>query len=158
MKRLYIFFLVLFALVCCTADYDTFGESSYRDLNDIRFTNQNGDVSIDMDNHVVDISMQTPPDSLKTFDYVVLESYSLSHMASLYLVKSKFKEFPSDSAALDSLAEKVEYHHESLNPGDSIRIPQSHKVYMVVVSESGKKSLWCLVFDIPGVYRMIVGL
>lgn len=151
MKRLYIFFLALFALVCCTADYDTFGESSYRDLNDIRFTNQNGDVSIDMDNHVVDISMQTPPDSLKTFDYVVLESYSLSHMASLYLVKSKFKEFPSDSAALDSLAEKVEYHHESLNPGDSIRIPQSHKVYMVVVSESGKKSLWCLVFDIPGV-------
>lgn len=70
-------------------------------------------------------------------------------MATLHLVDGKFKEFPSDSAALDSLAQELSYAKDRLHEGDKVRIPSSGTVYLMLVSESGIPSLWQVVFEIP---------
>lgn len=139
----------LFVLAGCTADYDTFGTSDYRKLNEIAFEEQDGNASVYESEHKIVVSLAEIPDSLETWDSVTVENLDISSMATLHLVSSKFKEFPQDSAAIDSLANKVSYSKDRLREGDKIRIPASGTVYVVVVSESGIPDIWQIEFEIP---------
>ena len=133
----------------CSADYDTLGVSDYRNLEEISFAEQDGSSMVYSAEHSMEFDLVAPPESLETWDSLTVENIDLSHFASLYLVDDKIKEFPEDSLELDSLAEKVSYSKSALKPGDKIRVPSSHVVYVVVVSESGKKSIWKLILNVP---------
>lgn len=133
----------------CSADYDTLGVSDYRNLEEISFAEQDGSSMVYPAEHSMEFDFVAPPESLETWDSLTVENIDLSHFASLYLVDDKIKEFPEDSLELDSLAEKVSYSKSALKPGDKIRVPSSHVVYVVVVSESGKKSIWKLILNVP---------
>lgn len=138
--------ILVVSLVGCTADYDTFDESDYRTLSEIIFEEQDGGCAIYASEHVIKVSL--PASEGSEWDSVTIGSLDMSSLATLHLVDGKFKEFPSDSATLDSLAKKVSYVKSSLAEGDKIRIPQSRVVYLMVVSESGKTSIWQVQFDI----------
>ena len=133
----------------CSADYDTLGVSDYRNLEEISFAEQDGSSMVYSAEHSMEFDFVAQPESLETWDSLTVENIDLSHFASLYLVDDKIKEFPEDSLELDSLAEKVSYSKRALKPGDKIRVPSSHVVYVVVVSESGKKSIWKLILNVP---------
>ena len=133
----------------CSADYDTLGVSDYRNLEEISFAEQDGSSMVYSAEHSMEFDFVAPPESLETWDSLTVENIDLSHFASLYLVDDKIKEFPEDSLELDSLAEKVSYSKSALKPGDKIRVPSSHVVYVVVVSESGKKFIWKLILNVP---------
>ena len=139
----------LLVLAGCTADYDTFGTSDYRVFTEIAFE-EGGDGSIlYADEHKIVVTLDEIPDSLDSWDSVTIASYDISSMATLHLVTGKFKEFPEDSAAIDSLAQEVSYAEDRLHAGDKIRIPASGTVYLMLVSESGIPSIWQVVFEIP---------
>lgn len=139
----------LLALVNCTADYDTFGQSDYRVFKEIVFEEGGSGSILYADEHKIVVTLDEIPDSLDTWDSVTIASFDISSMATLHLVEGKFKEFPSDSAALDSLAEEVSYAKDRLHKGDRIRIPASGTIYLMLVSESGIPSIWQVVFEIP---------
>ncbi|MBR4916359.1 MAG: PCMD domain-containing protein [Fibrobacter sp.] len=139
----------LLALVGCTADYDTFGQSDYRVFKEIAFDEGGSGSILYADEHKIVVTLDEIPDSLDTWDSVTVGSFDISSMATLHLVEGKFKEFPSDSAALDSLAEEVSYAKDRLHKGDRIRIPASGTIYLMLVSESGIPSIWQVVFEIP---------
>lgn len=151
MKRLLPFLAFVFSLVACSADFDTFGESDYNDFKDIRFEEQSMKSSVYPDEHIIKVTLDSVPDSLKTWDSVTIESVSMSHMASLHLVKSKFKEFPGDSAAIDSLSNALKYYDAELKKGSKVKLPSGLTLYVMVVSESGEPSLWQINFTIPNV-------
>lgn len=151
MKRLLPFLAFVFSLVACSADFDTFGESDYNDFKDIRFEEQSMKSSVYPDEHIVKVTLDSVPDSLKTWDSVTIESVSMSHMASLHLVKSKFKEFPGDSAAIDSMSNALKYYDAELKKGSKVKLPSGLTLYVMVVSESGEPSLWQINFTIPNV-------
>ena len=143
---------VLFSLLVlagCTADYDTFGTSDYHKMNEIAFEEQDGNASMYPSEHKVVVTLAELPDDLEEYDSVTIGSLDISSMATLHLVSSKFKEFPEDSAAIDSLAQEVSYSKDRLREGDKIRIPASATVYVVVVSESGIPDIWQIVFEVP---------
>ena len=100
------------------------------------------------DEHKIVVSLDEIPDSLETWDSATISLLDISSMATLHLVDGKFKEFPSDSAALDSLAQELSYAKDRLHEGDKVRIPSSGTVYLMLVSESGIPSLWQVVFEI----------
>ena len=150
MKK-WIFLALMMLLGACTADYDTFDTSDYRELKEIAVAEQDGSPAIYSEQHRIEFDLVEVPDSLDTWESVTLEELNLSHFASLHLVKDDIDEFPKDSAGLDSLAKKVKYSKETIESGAKIRIPSSHVLYVVVVSESGKKSVWQLTFNIPNV-------
>ena len=137
------------ALFGCTADYDTFGASDYNKFNGIAFEEQDGNAAIYEGEHKIIVSLAEIPDSLDTWDSVTIGSLDISSMATFHLVDGKFKEFPSDSAAIDSLAQEVSYAKDRLHEGDKIRVPSSGVVYLMVVSESGNPSIWQMEFEIP---------
>ena len=139
----------LLALVGCTADYDTFGQSDYRVFKEIAFDEGGSGSILYADEHKIVVTLDEIPDSLDTWDSVTVGSFDISSMATLHLVEGKFKEFPSDSAALDSLAEEVSYAKDRLHKGDRIRVPASGTIYLMLVSESGIPSIWQVVFEIP---------
>ncbi|MBR4783943.1 MAG: PCMD domain-containing protein [Fibrobacter sp.] len=139
----------LFVLAGCTADYDTFGASDYHKMNEIGFEEQDGNPSIYESEHKIIVSLAEIPDSLDTWDSVTIGNLDISSMATLHLVTSKFKEFPEDSVAIDSLAQEVSYSKDRLREGDKLRIPSSAVIYVVVVSESGIPDLWQIAFEIP---------
>lgn len=154
MKKLssLLFVFALFAILAgCTADYDSFGTSDYKTFNSIRFVEQDGDAAVYEDEHRIEITLVEPKKGKTTWDSVTVESIDISSMATLHLVDGKFKEFPSDSAALDSLANDVSYVEKNLHKKSKIRVPSSHNVYVMIVSESGLPSIWQLSFTIPGV-------
>lgn len=138
-------------LGACTADYDTFDTSDYRELKDIGVAEQDGSPAIYSEQHRIEFDLVEVPDSLDTWESVSLDVLDMSHFATLHLVEDKIKEFPTDSAGLDSLAKKVKYSKKTIEQGETIQIPSSHVLYVVVVSESGKKSIWQLKFTIPDV-------
>lgn len=137
------------ALFGCTADYDTFGQSDYRVFNEIAFEEGESGAMLYADEHKIVVSLDEIPDSLETWDSATISLLDISSMATLHLVDGKFKEFPSDSAALDSLAQELSYVKDRLHEGDKVRIPSSGMVYLMLVSESGIPSLWQVVFEIP---------
>ena len=144
-----IFFTVFFG--ACSADYDTFGTSDYRVLSEITLAEQDGSPAVYSDGHRMEFDLVALPESLENWDSVTVEAIDMSHFASLRLVDDKIEEFPTDSVGLDSLAEKVSVSEDVIKAGEKIAIPSSHIVYVVVVSESGKKAVWQLYFNIPEV-------
>lgn len=151
MKRMIALLSLILMIVGCSADFDTFGESDYNDFKDIRFKEQSMNSSVYPDEHLVKVSLDSVPDSLETWDSLTIESISMSHMASLHLVKSKFKAFPEDSAAIDSLSNVLNYDDQELKEGGRIKLPSGLSLYVMVVSESGTPSLWKISFTIPNV-------
>ena len=133
----------------CSADYDTFGASDYRNLEEISFAEQDGSSAVYSAEHRMEFDFVAPPESLDTWDSVTVENIDMSHFASLYLVDGKIEEFPTDSLALDSLTKRVSRSKNAVRVGDKIQVPSDHIVYVVVVSESGKKSIWQLVLNVP---------
>ena len=133
----------------CSADYDTFGASDYRNLEEISFAEQDGSSAVYSAEHRMEFDFVAPPKSLDTWDSVTVENIDMSHFASLYLVDGKIEEFPTDSLALDSLTKKVSRSKNAVRVGDKIQVPSDHIVYVVVVSESGKKSIWQFVLNVP---------
>ena len=150
MKK-WIFLALMMLLGACTADYDTFDTSDYRELQEIAVAEQDGSPAIYSEQHRIEFDLVEVPDSLDTWESVTLEDLDLSHFATLHLVDGDIDDFPTDSAGLDSLAKKVKYSKETIESGKTIQIPSSHVLYVVVVSESGKKSVWQLTFNIPNV-------
>ena len=142
---------VAFVLAGCSADYDTFGESDYNKLVDIAFSEQESSVSVYSGEHRIKVNLKEPEKGKSTWEFVTLDSVDMSHFASLHLVESGLDEFPTDSAACDSLAREVSYSKKELEAGDRIRIPESKIVYLLVVSESGEPSIWKVEFVIPEV-------
>ena len=138
----------LAVLNACTADYDTFGTSDYHVLSEITIAEQDGSPAVYSDAHRMEFDLMAPPESLETWDSVTVDGIDMSHFASLHLVDDEIEEFPSDSIALDSLAEKVGISAQAIKAGQKIAIPSSHVVYVVVVSESGMKAVWQLNFNI----------
>lgn len=149
MKKL-LFLFALAMLVACSADYDTFGTSDYNALETISFEEQDGSTSSYSNEHKMIVNLKAVPDSLKAWDSVTVSEIDGSSLATLHLVESKFKEFPSDSAALDSLANEVSYESKRLKVGSKVRLPESHVLYVLFVSESGIPAIWQLTFNIPG--------
>lgn len=143
--------LLMFGLLACSADYDEFGESPYRKLDEVHFAEESEGIQVFADEHKVVITLEERSDSLATWDSVTIESIDISHMATLHLVESKILEFPTDSAAMDSLAKTLAYSEKKLKKGSKIRIPASQIVYVVVVAEDGTPALWQIQFVISGV-------
>ena len=150
MKK-WIFLALMMILGACTADYDTFDTSDYRELKDIGVAEQDGSPAIYSEQHRIEFDLKEVPDSLDTWESVTLEELNLSHFATLHLMAGEVDDFPMDSAGLDSLAKKVKYSKETIETGETIQIPSSHVLYVVVVSESGEKAVWQLKFNIPNV-------
>lgn len=145
------FLALMMLLGACTADYDTFDTSDYRELKEIVVAEQDGSPAIYSEQHRIEFDLVEVPDSLDTWESVTLEELDLSHFATLHLVDGDIDDFPTDSAGLDSLANKVKYSKNAIEQGETLQIPASHVLYVVVVSESGKKSVWQLKFNIPNV-------
>lgn len=145
------FLALMMLLGACTADYDTFDTSDYRELKEIAVAEQDGSPAIYSEQHRIEFDLVEVPDSLDTWESVTLEELDLSHFATLHLVAGDIDDFPTDSAGLDSLANKVKYSKNAIEQGETLQIPSSHVLYVVVVSESGKKSVWQLTFNIPNV-------
>lgn len=145
------FLALMMLLGACTADYDTFDTSDYRELKEIAVAEQDGSPAIYSEQHRIEFDLVEVPDSLDTWESVTLEELDLSHFATLHLVDGDIDDFPTDSAGLDSLANKVKYSKNTIEEGETLQIPSSHVLYVVVVSESGKKSVWQLTFNIPNV-------
>lgn len=145
------FLTLMMLLGACTADYDTFDTSDYRELKEIAVAEQDGSPAIYSEQHRIEFDLVEVPDSLDTWESVTLEELGLSHFATLHLVDGDIDDFPTDSAGLDSLANKVKYSKNAIEQGETLQIPASHVLYVVVVSESGKKSVWQLTFNIPNV-------
>lgn len=150
MKK-WIFLALVMLLGACTADYDTFDTSDYRELKEIAVAEQDGSPAIYSEQHRIEFDLIEVPDSLDTWESVTLEELDMSHFATLHLVDGDIDDFPTDSAGLDSLANKVMYSKNAIEQGETLQIPSSHVLYVVVVSESGKKSVWQLTFNIPNV-------
>lgn len=151
MMKKWIFLAFAIVLGACTSDYDTFGTSDYRALNEVSVEEQDGSPAIYSDAHRIEFDLLEVPDSLDTWDSVTIEDIDISHFAKLYLVESEISEFPTDSLELDSLAETVKVSKKAIDEGGKIQVPPSHVIYVVVVSESGKKSIWQWTFNIPNV-------
>lgn len=133
----------------CSADYDTFGVSDYRNLEEISFAEQDGSSAVYSAEHRMEFDFAAPSESQKSRDSLTIENIDMSHFASLHLVDDEIEEFPTDSLELDSLAQTVPCSKNAVKVGDKIQVPSSHIVYVVVVSESGMKSIWQLVLNIP---------
>ena len=144
--------LGIFAFVVlngCSADYDTFGASDYRHLEEVSFAEQEGSSVVYSAEHRMEFDFVAPSESQESFDSLTIENIDMSHFASLHLVDDEIEEFPTDSLELDSLAQKVACSKNAVKVGDKIQVPSNHIVYVVVVSESGMKSIWQLVLNIP---------
>ncbi|WP_173473378.1 PCMD domain-containing protein [Fibrobacter succinogenes] len=135
----------------CSADYDTFGASDYRVLTEISVAEQDGSPAVYPDVHRMEFDLVASPESLRTWDSVTIESIDMSHFATLHLAKDNVSDFPTDSLKLDSLAEKVSVSENAIKVGNKIAMPSNHVIYVVVVSESGKRAIWQLNFNIPNV-------
>ena len=145
----YLLALVL-VLVGCSADYDTFGESDYNKMDDIGFVGQDGSAMVYADEHRIKVTLEERGEDEDPWESVTIDFIDMSHFATFHLVRGEMDEFPSDSAALDSLAKKVTYSSTALSKGDRIGIPDDQVVYVVILSESGNPSLWKIEFVIPG--------
>ena len=125
----------LVSLNGCSADYDTFGASDYRVLTEITVAEQDGSPAVYPDVHRMEFDLVAPPESLRTWDSVTVESIDMSHFATLHLAKDNVSDFPTDSLKLDSLAEKVLVSENAIMAGYKIAMPSNHVIYVVIVSE-----------------------
>lgn len=128
----------LLLLGACEAAYDTFGDSDYNSLEDIGYAEQEGTTSADPEAHLFRsfVTDTVRPDSL------TLRSLKKSSLSSIHRVLSKIDGVPADSAERDSLARWVAIAKRPYEKGDRVQLPMSGKIYLVSVSESGKRDLW----------------
>ena len=105
MKK-WIFLALMMVLGACTADYDTFDTSDYRELKDISVAEQDGSPAIYSEQHRIEFDLVKVPDSLDTWESVSLDVLSMSHFATLHLVEDKIKEFLTNPADDPNLPEK----------------------------------------------------
>lgn len=146
-----VFLLALVCLNACSADYNTFDASDYCTLSELHFEEEASNPSVYQAEHKIIVTLEELPDSVESLDSVTVSNIDMSSLAKLYLVESKFSEFPTDSSELDSLAEKVAISDKAIKEKSKIRIPKSQTVYVVIISESGKRAIWQIKFEIPGV-------
>jgi hypothetical protein len=78
MKRLLVLFFMILALSACTEDYDAFGASDYRTLDELVFENQDGDARIFSDEHKIQVTLVAPSDSF-VWDSVKVKKIGVSH-------------------------------------------------------------------------------
>jgi len=140
--------MLILGLFACSMDYDEFGESPYHQFSGIVFEEQDGEATAYPDEHKMVISLKKAPDSLKRWDSVTVQSIDMSNMATLHLVESKILEFPTDSAALDSLANQVAYVEKKLKKGKRLYLPASRTLYVVIIAENGDMALWQLQLNV----------
>ena len=128
----------LLLLGACEAAYDTFGDSDYNALEDIGYAEQEGTTSADPEAHLFRsfVTDTVRPDSL------TLRSLKKSSLSSIHRVLIKVDGVPADSAERDSLARWVAIAKRPYEKGDRVQLPMSGKIYLVSVSESGKRDLW----------------
>ena len=60
MKQLLFLFFMILALSACTEDYDAFGASDYRTLDELVFENQEDDARIFSDEHKIQVTLVAP--------------------------------------------------------------------------------------------------
>lgn len=140
-KNLFAFFSglsILFILSACSADRDEFGKSDYRILKNIAFKNQLGSSAVYEQDRLVKVTLEVS----KTPDSLILESFDLSSLAKLYLVKTKIDSIPADSLTREYWDEKVEISKNYLKTDEKIALPKENKIYLAVVSESGLRKIW----------------
>ena len=127
-----------FLLVGCEAPYDTFGDSDYNALEEFAYAEQEGTTSVDPEAHLFRsfVTDSVRPDSL------TLRSLKKSSLSSVHRVLSKIDGVPADSAERDSLARRVAIAKRPYEKGDRVQLPKSGKIYLVSVSESGRRDLW----------------
>ncbi|MBO7500526.1 MAG: PCMD domain-containing protein [Fibrobacterales bacterium] len=128
----------LLLLGACEAAYDTFGDSDYNALDDFGYAEQEGTTSVDLEAHLFRsfVTDSVRPDSL------TLRSLKKSSLSSVHRVLSKIDGVPADSAERDSLARWVAIAKRPYEKGDRVQLPKSGKIYLVSVSESGRRDLW----------------
>ncbi|MCK9182652.1 MAG: hypothetical protein M0P13_07225, partial [Fibrobacteraceae bacterium] len=145
------YFLILLATVlfaACSADFNEFGKSDYKTLNDLAFKYQTSSIQIYETEHLL-VASFSPKDS-GSYDSLTFETIDISSLSDLFLVKSKVASVPSDSAEWEELAEDVILGDKPLEEGARIRLPSSREIYLAVVSESGKRCVWRLQVKIEG--------
>ena len=122
----------------CDVAYDAFGDSDYNALEDIGYAEQEGTTSVDAEAHLFRsiVTDTVRPDSL------TLRTLKKSSLSSVHRVLSKIDGVPADSAERDSLARRVAIAKRPYEKGDRVQLPKSGKIYLVSVSESGKRDLW----------------
>ncbi len=140
--------IACFLLGACTADYDTFDASDYGNLNEIHFAEEVSNPSVYASERKILVTLAEAPDSLTFWDSLTISEVDMSNLASIHLVESVVREFPQDSSAWDSLANAVAYASKSLKIGKKLRVPESRKIYVAVVSESGKVAVWQISFQL----------
>lgn len=128
----------LLLLVGCEAPYDTFGDSDYNALEEFAYAEQEGTTSVDPEAHFFRsfVTDSVRPDSL------TLRALKKSALSSVHRVLSKIDGVPADSAERDSLARWVAIAKRPYEKGDRVQLPKSGKIYLVSVSESGRRDLW----------------
>ena len=140
MKRLFALLSVaaLLLLGGCDVPYDAFGDSDYNALEDFGYAEQEGTTSVDAEAHLFRsfVTDSVRPDSL------TLRTLKKSSLSSIHRVLSKIDGVPADSAERDSLARRVAIAKRPYEKGDRVQLPKSGKIYLVSVSESGKRDLW----------------
>ena len=141
--------LLLTLIFGCTADFDEFGTSPYKELKLIAFEEQQEDAVVYNSEHRMEIKLQAPPKNQETWDSVTVTSFSLSNMASIHVVNSKIKEFFTDSLKADSLSQAVSYDKNKVTQDSKIALPKNGIVYLVAVAENGDRTLWQLKFTTP---------
>ena len=122
----------------CDVPYDAFGDSDYNALEDFGYAEQEGTTSVDAEAHLFRsfVTDTVRPDSL------TLRTLKKSSLSSVHRVLSKIDGVPADSAERDSLARRVAIAKRPYEKGDRVQLPKSGKIYLVSVSESGKRDLW----------------
>lgn len=145
-QLLFLVFLISMLFTSCSVDFNEFDKSGYRNLVYLSFEGQSGSTSLFTSEKLIKVSF---PSDIKE-DSLVIESLEISSLSNLYLVKSKVLEMPQDSLEMDSLAAEVILEKNALKEGSKIRLPQSREFYLVVVSESGLRTIWTVKVEIEG--------
>lgn len=145
-QLLFLILSIPMLFISCSVDFDEFDKSDYRNLDYLSFERQSGSTSISFSEKLLKVSF---PSGIKD-DSLVIESLEMSSFSKLYLVKSKVLEVPQSSLGMDSLASEVDLEKTALKEGSKIRLPESREFYLVVVSESGLKTIWTVKVEVEG--------
>ena len=145
-QLLFLILSIPMLFISCSVDFDEFDKSDYRNLDYLSFEGQTGSTSISFSEKLLKVSF---PSDIKD-DSLVIESLEMGSFSKLYLVKSKVLEVPQSSLGMDSLASEVDLEKTALKEGSKIRLPESREFYLVVVSESGLKTIWTVKVEVEG--------
>ncbi|MCF0224382.1 MAG: PCMD domain-containing protein [Fibrobacter sp.] len=146
MKKIFLLAATLALFAACTADYNEFADSPYNKFEDIAFEEQSGGTTVYEEEHRFTLTIAESEDDI---DSISISKLSSSNFSTIYIVKTRIEEFPSDSAGLDSLAEEVTYNKTPVKEGQKIAIPESNLIYLLVIAENGNRSIWQVKINVP---------